>query len=163
MQNERAAVRGAAHCLQSSTRAHDRRFDAVDARYSSGAYRVDERVGPALIRRGSDALDQDATGLEETAHLLDDEVLATCSGRELFGREQRGVPGMDEDFTRDDFGACPRRRWLRRTGTKREDGEEPPAHLPSMEQEPWLWPELSAGQVRSAAGKSDCPPDASCR
>jgi len=96
MQNERAAVRGAAHCLQGSTRAHDRRFDA----------------------------DQGATGLEETAHLLDDEVLTTCSGRELFGREQRGVPGMDEDFTRDDFGACPRRRWLRRTGTKREDGED---------------------------------------
>src|SRR6267143_762282 len=62
------------------------------------------------------------------------------SGRELFGREQRGVPGMDENFTRDDFGACRRRRRLRRAGTKREDGEEPPPDFPSIGHELFISP-----------------------
>jgi hypothetical protein len=90
-----------------SSRVHARRFDAVDASYSSGAYRVDERVRPGFVRRGSYALDHHTTSLQKAAHLLDDEVPATRSGRKPFRGEQRGVRGMDEDFTWHDLGACP--------------------------------------------------------
>jgi hypothetical protein len=114
---------------------HDRRFDTVDANYSSGAYRLDERIRPVLVCRGSYALDHDATRLQKATHLLDDEVLTTRSGRELFGGEQRGGHGMDEDFTRDDLRACPERWRLRRARTTREDGEKPPAHFPSIGQD----------------------------